>query len=73
MTHLFERLRQLRDNKLAATDYALMPDYPIDADKRQQLIEYRQALRDMPSQEYAPWDGGYKNTPWPINPLTGEA
>ena len=54
----FERLRSERDQRLAATDYLLMPDYPLSDDQRTILQVYRQALRDLPSQEGAPWDGG---------------
>ena len=54
-----------RDNRLGATDYLLMPDYPITAEKRAQVEAYRQALRDLPAQEGAPWDGGGELTPWP--------
>ena len=52
----FERLRSERDQRLAATDYLLMPDYPLSDDQRTILQVYRQALRDLPSQEGAPWD-----------------
>lgn len=61
----FERLRAERDRRLAATDYLLMPDYPIPDDQRTAVQAYRQALRDLPSQEGAPWDGGGEETPWP--------
>lgn len=64
----FERLRSERDQRLAATDYLLMPDYPISDDQRTILQVYRQALRNLPSQEGAPWDGGGEDTPWPEIP-----
>ena len=64
----FERLRSGRDQRLAATDYLLMPDYPLSDDQRTILQVYRQALRDLPSQEGAPWDGGAEDTPWPEIP-----
>ena len=64
----FERLRSERDQRLAATDYLLMPDYPLSEDQRTILQVYRQALRDLPSQEGAPWDGGAEDTPWPEIP-----
>ena len=63
-----ERLRSERDQRLAATDYLLMPDYPLSDDQRTILQVYRQALRDLPSQEGAPWDGGAEDTPWPEIP-----
>lgn len=61
----FERLRSERDQRLAATDYLLMPDYPISDDQRAVVQAYRQALRDLPAQSGAPWDGGGEETPWP--------
>lgn len=64
----FERLRAERDRRLTATDYLLMPDYPLSDDQRTILQVYRQALRDLPAQEGAPWDGGGDETPWPAAP-----
>lgn len=61
----FERLRAERDRRLTATDYLLMPDYPISDDQRAVVRAYRQALRDLPAQSGAPWDGGGEETPWP--------
>lgn len=64
----FERLRAERDRRLTATDYLLMQDYPIPADQLTAVQAYRQALRDLPAQDGAPWDGGGKETPWPAAP-----
>ena len=64
----FERLRAERDSRLSATDYLLMQDYPLDNTLKDAVRLYRQALRDLPSQEGAPWDGGGKETPWPAAP-----
>ena len=68
----FAGLRNKRDALLSATDYAAMPDYPLAADKKAALMTYRQALRDLPSQPGAPWDGGGTETPWPVNPLDAQ-
>lgn len=65
---LFTNLRTERDRRLTATDFLLMPDYPISGDQRAVVQTYRQALRDLPSQEGAPWDGGGESTPWPDLP-----
>lgn len=64
----FIMLRSARDLRLAATDYLLMPDYPISGDQRAVVQAYRQALRDLPAQPGAPWDGGGDATPWPELP-----
>ena len=67
-TARFERLRAERDRRLAETDYLLMPDYPLSEGQRTVLQSYRQSLRDLPSQEGAPWDGDGEETPWPEIP-----
>lgn len=64
----FERLRAERDRRLSATDYLLMQDYPLNNTLKEAVQLYRQALRDLPSQEGAPWDGGGEETPWPVMP-----
>lgn len=64
----FERLRAERDRRLTATDYLLMQDYPLDNTHKEAVRLYRQSLRDLPSQEGAPWDGGGEGTPWPEIP-----
>lgn len=64
----FERLRAERDRRLTATDYLLMQDYPLDNPHKEAVRLYRQALRDLPAQEGAPWDGGDDETPWPELP-----
>lgn len=62
------RLRTARDARLAATDKYLLSDYPISAENLAAIKIYRQALRDLPAQEGAPWDGGGELTPWPDMP-----
>lgn len=60
-----KRLRLRRNRRLAATDYLVMPDYPLTDEQRERVAEYRQALRDLPEKDGAPWDGGENATPWP--------
>ena len=72
-TARFERLRAERDRRLSATDYLLMQDYPLNNILKEAVQLYRQALRDLPSQEGAPWDGGGEETPWPVMPAGLEA
>ena len=67
-TARFARLRAERDRRIAATDYLIMPDYPLPEDSRAAVQAYRQALRDLPAQDGAPWDGGGEATPWPAMP-----
>ena len=70
---LFAALRAARDARLAATDKMLLPDYPISVDALAGVKTYRAALRDLPDQPGAPWDGGGAETPWPAatTPATG--
>ena len=65
---LFAALRAARDARLASTDKILLPDYPISADALPLVKVYRAALRDLPDQPDAPWDGGGAATPWPTPP-----
>lgn len=65
---LMQRLREGRDWRLFSTDKYLLPDYPISAEKLATVKAYRQALRDLPAQEGAPFDGGGDETPWPAIP-----
>lgn len=56
-----DAMRAERDKRLAATDYMMMPDYPM-ADKS--AIElYRQELRDLPENII-----DINNINWPIKP-----
>lgn len=64
----FQRLRQERDRRLSETDFLLMPDYPLTPSIKQAILDYRTALRDLPQQAGAPWDGGESLTPWPSKP-----
>ena len=36
--------------------------------QRAAVTAYRTALRDLPAQDGAPWDGGEEQTPWPEMP-----
>lgn len=65
---LYAALRIARDMRLANTDKMLLADYPIATDNLTLVREYRTALRDLPDQNGAPWDGGGESTPWPDTP-----
>ncbi|AVY92866.1 hypothetical protein DAI18_01530 [Microvirgula aerodenitrificans] len=47
---LADTARARRDALITATDYLLMPDYPISAGQLAEVRAYRQALRDLPLQ-----------------------
>ena len=42
-------VRALRDNQLSRSDLYLSADYPITDEQRDEMREYRIALRDLPS------------------------
>ena len=67
---IFEALRAARDVRLAATDKFLLADYPISESDLALVKTYRAALRALPEQSGAPWDGGGIETPWPELPKT---
>ena len=66
---LFTKLRVLRDGRLSSTDKYLISDYPISEGDLALVKTYRAALRALPEQPGAPWDGGGDGTPWPAAPL----
>ena len=59
----FAALRAERAKRIAATDYLMAVDYPLSDESKAKVMAYRQALRDLPAQEGAPWKG--TNIPWP--------
>lgn len=60
-----DEIRARRDRLLAATDWAVLPDSPLDGTSQTALKAYRQALRDVPQQE------GFPGTiTWPEMPAT---
>ena len=62
-TVLAASARQKRDRLIAATDYLVTPDYPIESDRLAKVKIYRQALRDIPGQSGFP-----RSITWPEKP-----
>lgn len=62
-TVLAASARQKRDRLIAATDYLVTPDYPIESDRLAKVKIYRQALRDIPEQSVFP-----RTITWPEKP-----
>jgi hypothetical protein len=56
-------VREDRDKRLADTDWTQLIDSPFSNDTNGVWQAYRQALRDIPSQEGFPWD-----VTWPEKP-----
>lgn len=59
----WEVIRANRDADLSASDYAVMPDYPLDEQQKAQLLAYRKGLRDIPEQGEDP-----EAVAWPVKP-----
>ena len=51
---LAEQVRAERNRKLAETDWMVLPDAPIRQAEREAVLQYRQALRDIPQQKGFP-------------------
>lgn len=56
-------VREKRDDLLAATDYAVMPDYPLTEAQKTEVTAYRQVLRDIPENFASP-----DAVEWPAKP-----
>ena len=61
---LADAARARRDALITATDYLLMPDYPISAEQLAEVRAYRQELRDVPLQAGFP-----QAIDWPEPPI----
>ena len=57
LEELAASVRAERNKLLALTDHLVMPDYPLDTGKLEEIKAYRQALRDIPQQPGFPWGG----------------
>ena len=77
---LFNRLRSERDNRISAVlwmrerhsdELELGTETTLTPEQYTALLTYIQALRDLPAQPGAPWDGGGELTPWPELPTVG--
>lgn len=55
--------REKRNALIAETDYLVMPDYPLDKERKAAVLAYRQALRDVPEQAGFP-----RQIDWPVKP-----
>lgn len=62
-----EQVRLERDRRIAATDYLAMPDYPLSEEEKAAVMVYRQALRDVPSQEGFPREVVWPEVPSVLN------
>jgi hypothetical protein len=56
-------VRQIRDDKLKETDWVVIKNLELNANIPGAWEVYRQALRDIPTQEGFPW-----TITWPVEP-----
>lgn len=56
----WEHIRNIRDKFLQDSDWAVLPDSPLTEEQKQQWIQYRSELRDLPEK--------YKDSGQPIFP-----
>lgn len=64
---LASQVRAERDMKIAETDYLAMPDYPLSEEEKAAVMVYRQALRDVPTQEGFPREVVWPEVPSVLN------
>lgn len=74
---LFDRLRGQRDARINSVlwmrerhsdELELGTEPTLTPEQYTALLNYIQALRDLPAQPCAPWGGGGDETPWPTKP-----
>jgi hypothetical protein len=59
----FQEMRDTRNQLLRESDFVMLSDSPYDSQKKNQYIQYRKALRDLPSNIV-----DINNFEWPIKP-----
>lgn len=60
---LWQNVRMRRNLLLSATDWTQLPDTQLNPVKKQQFIDYRQQLRDLPQSSINP-----TTINWPLEP-----
>jgi hypothetical protein len=68
-------LREQRDTLLKMTDWAVLPDVNLDEETKQELIDYRQQLRDITNSNIYPHqivlpEHRLVKPPWKVNILS---
>ncbi len=58
-----QKIRNIRNFRLKQSDKYVIPDFPITPEKKQEWVDYRQALRDITSQPTFP-----DSVVWPTKP-----
>jgi hypothetical protein len=63
LTEAWAYLKSIRNEKLSACDWTMIPDADIDVIKKSEWLNYRQQLRDVPQNFDKP-----QNVVWPVKP-----
>jgi hypothetical protein len=65
-----KELRSQRNTLIDTTDKYVMPDFPMDDEKRKKWLDYRQRLRDLPAMSSPDLDedGNLTGVEWPDAP-----
>lgn len=62
-----KRIKNICKQILDATDYLLMPDYPIGVEEKNKIIEFRAKIRNLDKEDGYPWPNQNLPIPkWPI-------
>ena len=67
ISYMKYQLLEMRESQLKATDYIVLPDYPISKEDRDLWIEYRQKLRDITKQQ-AWLNNDFQSVVVPVSP-----
>tara|TARA_Y100000593_G_scaffold87913_1_gene169205 strand:- start:2680 stop:3078 length:399 start_codon:yes stop_codon:yes gene_type:complete len=65
-TNIDAKNRALREKLLNGSDWTQLPDVPLSAEKKQEILTYRQALRDITNHSNWP---NLNSDDWPDIPL----
>ncbi len=75
---LADMVRTERDRRITVCDWVILrhrdeldegSGTTLTADEYAAWLAYRKTLRDMPSADGFPWDGGGEDTSWPVEPV----
>ena len=63
-----DEVRTIRDRKLTETDWTMLSDSPFSEEQKQELVIYRQQLRDY-TQILTGDESSLDDLVWPVNPI----
>lgn len=66
--NLLNQIRDFRNQKLLACDWTALPDAPLSESEKTEALNYRQALRDLPSSLDMSVTTSIEDVTWPTPP-----